>query len=217
MRGRTVPGTLSGGLPVPRLRVRKVLPPAHAQGLAVHPLQAPGVAHRGHFVRQHQAAVTYLVPRHVPRHAVQKRHLGDGSEASARSELQHGLDGQATSGCRPCGSGTTASGCKTRWSWTTPTWNLQRQSCQTAHSGFHVPDALEVMQDPCYCRPGRDNCPCNLCLFKLNALPYAFMRCIYDTVVFACSATDTYQANRPAILSFSDFQEFACYCWWKAS
>ena len=105
MRGRTVPGTLSGGLPVPRLRVRKVLPPAHAQGLAVHPLQAPGVAHRGHFVRQHQAAVTYLVPRHVPRHAVQKRHLGDGSEASARSELQHGLDGQAQADAGHAGAG----------------------------------------------------------------------------------------------------------------
>ncbi len=79
------------------LRTRKVF--------AVHPLQAPGVAHRGHFVRQHQAAVTHLVPRHVPRHAVQERHLGDGSEASARSELQHGLDGQAQADAGHAGAG----------------------------------------------------------------------------------------------------------------
>ena len=95
MRGRAVQGTLAGRLPVPRMSLWKVLPPAYAQGLAVHPLQAPSVAHGWHLVRQHQAGFKHLVLRHVPDHAVRERHFSAGSQASVRGELQHGLAGQA--------------------------------------------------------------------------------------------------------------------------
>lgn len=86
---------LARRLRLPGVRRNQGSSTAFAKSVPVRQLPPTDFANSRYYLRAHQAAVEYLVSRHVPPHSVKERGLGNGVDAQVGRELQHRLDAQA--------------------------------------------------------------------------------------------------------------------------